>query len=206
MTDSVVREACALTGLGLATAAAMGTSPPASTGRPCQPRRHPSRTALEERGRMPLRGDYEPSPREQVRDQVDRYVMSDGREGRTMRGRPVVVLTSRGAWSGKLRKTPLMRIEHGGRYALVASAGGAANNPSWYHNLLRNPIVDLQDGPVTLQWRAREISGDEKVEWWERADAAYPFYVVERASAGREIPILVLEPADAGAEILPPTE
>lgn len=143
---------------------------------------------------MPLRGDYEPSPKGQVRDQVDRYVMSGGREGRTLRGRPVVVLTSRGGRSGKLRKTPLMRVEYCGRYALVASAGGSATNPCWYYNLLANPIVDLQDGPVTSQLKARELFGDEKVEWSVRADAAYPFYVVERAHAGREIPIYVLEP------------
>jgi deazaflavin-dependent oxidoreductase (nitroreductase family) len=144
---------------------------------------------------MSLSGDYEPSPKRQVRDQVNRYVMSGGREGRTLRGRPVVVLTSRGGRSGKLRKTPVMRVEYCGRYALVASAGGSATNPCWYHNLLANPIVDLQDGPVTRQWKARELFGDEKVEWSVRADAAYPFYVVERARAGREIPIYVLEPA-----------
>jgi deazaflavin-dependent oxidoreductase (nitroreductase family) len=122
---------------------------------------------------MPLSGDYEPSPKGQVRDQVDRYVMSGGREGRTLRGRPVVVLTSRGGRSGKLRKTPLMRVEHDGRYALVASAGGSATNPCWYYNLLANPVVDLQDGPVASQLKARELFGDEKVEWSVRADAGH---------------------------------
>jgi deazaflavin-dependent oxidoreductase (nitroreductase family) len=88
-----------------------------------------------------------------------------------------------------------MRVEHRGRYALVASAGGSTTNPCWYYNLRANSIVDLQDGPVTSQWKARELFGDEKVEWSVRADAAYPFYVVERARARREIPIYLLEPA-----------
>ena len=115
---------------------------------------------------MPLDGDYEPNTMQWVRDQVDEYESSGGTKGTTLRGMPVVVMTSRGNKSGKLRKTPVMRVEHDGRYAAVASLGGAPKNPVWYHNLIADPHVELQDGTVTMDMVARETTGDERAEWW----------------------------------------
>ncbi len=103
------------------------------------------------------------------------------------------MLTYKGAKSGKIRKTPLMRIEHNGTYAVVASNGGAPTHPLWYHNVIANPLVDLQDGAARQEVRAREVFGDEKNEWWKLADAAYPDFPAYRARAGRDIPVLVLE-------------
>jgi deazaflavin-dependent oxidoreductase (nitroreductase family) len=114
-----------------------------------------------------------------------------------MNGMPVVLLTSRGARTGKLRKTPLMRVEHEGRYAVVASLGGAPEHPVWYYNLLANPDVELQDGPVRQDMRAREVTGEEKAQWWERAVAAFPPYAGYQRKTEREIPVLVLEPAES---------
>ena len=109
-------------------------------------------------------------------------------------GKPVIVVTSRGNKTGKLRKTPLMRVEHDGRYAAVASLGGAPKHPVWYHNLVADPHVELQDGPVKQDMIAREVTGDERAEWWERAVAAYPPYAEYQAKTERVIPVFVLEP------------
>lgn len=145
---------------------------------------------------MPLEGEYEPSAWDWVREQVDAYERSGGVAGITFldTGLPVIIVTNRGAKSGKLRKTPLMRVEHEGRYGAVASVGGAPKNPVWYYNLKADPHVEVQDGTVRKDMIAREISGDEKAQWWERAVAAYPPYAEYQASTEREIPVFVLEP------------
>ncbi len=143
---------------------------------------------------MALTGEYEPSPEQWVRDQVERYEASGGTEGTTMRGVPVVVLTSRGARSGKLRKTPLMRVEHDGAYAVVASKGGAPQHPVWYHNLLADPHVELQDGPRRQDMTARELTGDERSQWWQRAVQVWPDYAEYQRKTDRQIPVFVLEP------------
>ncbi|MBQ1088403.1 nitroreductase family deazaflavin-dependent oxidoreductase [Streptomyces sp. B93] len=147
---------------------------------------------------MPLDGEYEPSPTQWVRDQVELYESSGGTRGTTLgdTGLPVIILTSRGARTGRIRKTPVMRVEHGGRYAAVASLGGAPQHPVWYHNLKADPHVELQDGAEKRDMTAREVTGAEKDEWWERAVAAYPPYAEYQAKTEREIPVFVLEPAD----------
>ncbi|MET9731095.1 nitroreductase family deazaflavin-dependent oxidoreductase [Streptomyces sp. NPDC006458] len=147
---------------------------------------------------MPLEGEYEPSPTKWVRDQVELYESSGGTEGTTLRntGRPVVILTTRGARSGRIRKTPLMRVEHEGRYAAVASLGGAPKHPVWYFNVKADPRVALQDGPARQDMKAREVFGAEKAEWWERAVAAFPQYASYQRKTDREIPVFVLEPVD----------
>nr|WSW71071.1 nitroreductase family deazaflavin-dependent oxidoreductase [Streptomyces sp. NBC_00995] len=147
---------------------------------------------------MPLQGEYEPSPTPHVRDQVEQYESSGGTKGTTMRGMPVIVLTTLGARSGKIRKTPLMRVEHNGSYAVVASLGGAPRHPVWYHNLTADPRAELQDGPVRQDMTAREVTGEEKALWWERAVEAYPDYADYQEKTDRQIPVLVLEPVDAG--------
>ncbi|MGW2209796.1 nitroreductase family deazaflavin-dependent oxidoreductase [Streptomyces sp. NPDC001781] len=146
---------------------------------------------------MPLEGEYEPSPEQWVRDQVEQYESSGGTEGTTLRdtGLPVVILTTRGNRSGKIRKTPLMRVEHEGKYAVVASVGGAPKHPVWYFNVKADPTVELQDGPAKREMRAREVKGDEKARWWERAVAAFPPYAEYQEKTDREIPVFVLEPA-----------
>ncbi|MDX2649631.1 nitroreductase family deazaflavin-dependent oxidoreductase [Streptomyces sp. PA03-1a] len=144
---------------------------------------------------MPLEGEYEPSPQTWAREQVERYESSGGTEGTTMRDLPVVILTTRGAKSGKIRKTPLMRVEHGGQYAVVASLGGAPKNPVWYHNVVADPRVELQDGPRRQDMTAREVSGEEKALWWDRAVEAFPDYADYQKKTDREIPVFVLEPA-----------
>ncbi|MEV8048242.1 nitroreductase family deazaflavin-dependent oxidoreductase [Streptomyces griseoluteus] len=148
---------------------------------------------------MPLEGEYEPSPEQWVRDQVELYESSGGREGNTLldTGLPVIILTTRGNRSGKIRKTPLMRVEHDGKYAVVASVGGAPKHPVWYFNVKADPTVELQDGPQKREMRAREVNGDEKARWWERAVAAFPPYAEYQEKTDREIPVFVLEPADA---------
>lgn len=146
---------------------------------------------------MLLDGEYAPSPVAWVRKQVEEYESSGGTRGTTMRGLPVVVLTSRGARSAKLRKTPLMRVEHQGKYAVVASRGGAPEHPEWYFNLLADPHVQLQDGPVKQLMTAREAAGTEKAEWWARAVAAFPDYADYQKKTDREIPLFVLEPAES---------
>ena len=143
---------------------------------------------------MPLHGEYEPSPEKWVRDQVDLYETSGGTKGTTLRGMPVIVLTTLGAKSGKIRKAPLMRVEHDGRYAAVASLGGSPKNPVWYANVLAHPLVEVQDGPVLQVMTAREITGDEKDLWWERAVAAYPPYADYQEKTDRVIPVFLLEP------------
>jgi len=144
-----------------------------------------------------LEGEYEPSKQGWVRDQVETYERTGGREANVLRGRkewPIVVITSRGARSGKLRKNPVMRVEHEGRYAAVASQGGAPENPSWYHNFLADPVVQLQDGPEPRLYRARLIEGQERAEWWERAVALYQPYASYQEKTEREIPVFLLEP------------
>ena len=143
---------------------------------------------------MPLEGEYQPSPAQWVRDQVAEYEASGGRSGTTLRGRPVVVLTIRGARSGKLRKVPLMRVEHEGSYAAVASRGGAPQHPTWYHNLIANPAIELQDGPLKQDMLARQVSDQERALWWERAVAAFPDYANYQRKTPRQIPVFVIEP------------
>jgi deazaflavin-dependent oxidoreductase (nitroreductase family) len=143
---------------------------------------------------MPLDGVYEPSTAEWVRDQVELYERTGGAEGATLRDMPVIILTSRGATSGKIRKTPLMRVEYGGRYAVVASQGGAPTNPRWYYNLVAHPHVELQDGPVKTDMIARQVIGEEKTDWWDRAVAAYPDYADYQKRTEREIPVFLIEP------------
>ncbi|HEV3281647.1 MAG TPA: nitroreductase family deazaflavin-dependent oxidoreductase [Acidimicrobiales bacterium] len=146
---------------------------------------------------MPVQGEYQPSTAAWVRDQVETYERSGGTEGTTLRGMPVVILTSRGARSGKVRKTPLMRVEHDGSYAIVASQGGAPTHPRWYFNLVADPHVVLQDGPVRSDMVAREVIRDEKAEWWARAVAAYPDYAEYQQRTDRQIPVFVLEPVSS---------
>ncbi|MFF8770937.1 nitroreductase family deazaflavin-dependent oxidoreductase [Kitasatospora sp. NPDC015120] len=145
---------------------------------------------------MPLEGEYDPSPAQWVRDQVELYESSGGTRGTTLwhTGLPVVIVTMRGARSGRIRKIPLMRVEHEGRYAAVATKGGYATHPDWYFNLKANPEVDLQDGPEVRSMTARELTGDEKDRWWERAVAAYPTYAEYQEKTDRVIPVFVLEP------------
>jgi len=145
---------------------------------------------------MPLQGEYEPSPSDFVRDQVDTYERTGGAEGNTMGGKPVIILTTKGAKSGKIRKTPLMRVEHDGRYAVVASMGGAPQHPVWFHNVVANPDVELQDGPNRGDFRAHEATGDEKAQWWDRAVEAWPDYAEYQKKTDREIPVFILEPAE----------
>ena len=143
---------------------------------------------------MPLKGEYEPSPEAWVRDQVEEYEGSGGKSGTTLRGMPVVIVSNKGAKSGKLRKTPLMRVEHNGRYAVVASQGGAPEHPAWYNNLIADPHVQLQDGPIKQDMLAREVTGEERADWWKRAVEAYPDYASYQRRTDREIPVFVLEP------------
>jgi deazaflavin-dependent oxidoreductase (nitroreductase family) len=146
---------------------------------------------------MPLTGDYQPSAASWARDQVELYERSGGTEGTEMNGRPVIILTSVGAKTGKIRKTPLMRVEHDGEYAVVASLGGAPQNPVWYYNLTVNPHVELQDGPVRKDYQAREVFGDERAAWWERAVATWPDYAEYQKKTTRTIPVFVLTPIGA---------
>jgi deazaflavin-dependent oxidoreductase (nitroreductase family) len=146
---------------------------------------------------MPLTGEYEPSAAQWARDQVDLYESSGGTQGTDMNGLPVIILTSLGAKTGKVRKTPLMRVENDGEYAVVASLGGAPKHPVWYYNLIANPHVELQDGPVRRDYRAREVQGGERDTWWDRAVTAYPDYAEYQKNTDRTIPVLVLTPADA---------
>jgi deazaflavin-dependent oxidoreductase (nitroreductase family) len=143
---------------------------------------------------MPLSGEYEPSPVDWAREQADKYIESGGTDGTDLNGMPVILLTTVGAKTGKLRKTPLMRVEQGGEYAVVASLGGAPKHPVWYYNIAKNPRVELQDGPVTRDYDAREVSGEEKAVWWERAVAAYPPYADYQEKTDRQIPLFVLTP------------
>jgi deazaflavin-dependent oxidoreductase (nitroreductase family) len=121
---------------------------------------------------------------------------SGGTEGTLMQGKPVILLTTVGAMSGKLRKTPLMRVSHNGEYAIVASLGGAPKHPVWYHNVKANPRVELQDGAETHDYEAREVFGDEKAVWWERAVQAWPDYANYQKKTDRQIPVFVLTRVD----------
>jgi len=145
---------------------------------------------------MPLTGEYEPSTSDWVREQVDTYEASGGREANTLRetGIPVVIVTSRGASTGKLRKFALMRVEHDGQYALVASIGGAPKNPAWYHNLVAEPLVMIQDGPEPHDYVTHIAEGDERAEWWERAVAVFPTYAEYEKKTERVIPVFVASP------------
>ena len=145
---------------------------------------------------MPLTGEYEPSPQKWVRDQVQRYEETDGREANTLRdtGLPVVIFTTRGRKSGKLRKIPLMRVEHDGTYAMVASKGGAPKNPVWYKNVKADPeALMVQDGADVFDATAREVHGEEREIWWQRAVAAYPAYAGYQRKTDREIPVVLAE-------------
>jgi len=148
---------------------------------------------------MPLQGEYEPSSQQWVRDQVAAYEASGGREANTLRdtGDPIVVITSVGAKSGKLRKNPVMRVEKDGVYVAVASKGGAPENPSWYANFVAHPVVDLQDGPEAKPYRARLVHGEERRQWWELAVATWPTYASYQEKTDREIPVFVLEPLES---------
>lgn len=145
-----------------------------------------------------FQGEYAPSPLDWSREQADTYMKSGGTEGTQLQGKPVILLTTVGAKTGKLRKTPLMRVEHDGQYAIVASLGGAPKNPVWYHNVVKNPRVELQDGTVTGDYDAREVFGDEKAIWWQRAVAVWPDYASYQTKTDRQIPVFVLTPVRAG--------
>jgi deazaflavin-dependent oxidoreductase (nitroreductase family) len=145
---------------------------------------------------MPLSGEYEPGTASWSRKQVELYESTGGMEGGELRGRPVIVLTSVGAKTGKLRKTALMRVEHEGVYAVVASLGGAPKNPVWYYNLKKSPHVELQDGATKRDYTAREVSGDEKAIWWKRAVETWPDYANYQAKTERQIPVFVLDPME----------
>lgn len=143
---------------------------------------------------MTLEGEYEPSPAEWVREQVETYESSGGQRGNTLRdtGLPVIIVTHRGRESGKIRKTPLMRVEHDGEYALVASYGGSPTHPVWYHNLVADPTaVMIQDGPEPFDAEVREVHGAERDEWWARAVEAFPTYAEYQVKTDRTIPVLV---------------
>ncbi len=145
---------------------------------------------------MPLTGEYAPSPSDWAREQAEQFEASNGAESNTLQGKPIIVLTSVGAKSGKLRKTPLMRVEHEGEYAVVASRGGAPKHPTWYWNLKKNPHVELQDGPVKKDYTAREVEGDERAAWWKRATAVWPSYEEYQHKTERQIPVFVLTPME----------
>jgi F420H(2)-dependent quinone reductase len=147
---------------------------------------------------MPLTGEYEPSTWEWVRQQVEIYERSDGREANTLRdtGLHIIVVTTRGARSGKLRKSPLMKVAHAGEYALVASKGGAPDHPDWYRNLVADPTaLMIQDGPEPWDAVAREVEGDERARWWDLAVRAFPPYAEYQQKTERLIPVLVARPA-----------
>jgi deazaflavin-dependent oxidoreductase (nitroreductase family) len=142
---------------------------------------------------MALQGEYEPSPAKWVRDQVEAYESSGGQRGNTLMdtGLPVIIVTTRGNKSGKIRKIPLMRVEHDGEYALVASKGGSPTHPVWYYNLRAEPAVTIQDGSEPFDADVREVTGDERAEWWDRAVAAFPPYAEYQQKTDREIPVFV---------------
>jgi len=143
---------------------------------------------------MPLTGEYAPSPSDWAREQAEKFEASGGTEAAELQGKPIILLTSVGAKTGKLRKTPLMRVEHGGEYAVVASLAGAPTHPVWYWNLVANPHVELQDGEVKRDYTAREVTGDERAVWWERALETWPAYADYQTKTDRIIPVFVLTP------------
>ncbi|MFE2997441.1 nitroreductase family deazaflavin-dependent oxidoreductase [Nocardia sp. NPDC059246] len=141
---------------------------------------------------MPLIGEYEPSPSDWSREQAEQYENSGGAEANLLQGVPIILLTTRGNKSGKLRKTPLMRVEHDGEYAVVASLGGAPKHPVWYWNLKADPHVELRDRDVVKDYDAREVTGDEKTLWWKRAVEVWPDYAEYQKKTDRQIPLFVL--------------
>ena len=143
---------------------------------------------------MPLTGEYAPSSSDWARNQAEKYEASHGAEANDIQGMPIVVVTNVGAKSGKLRKTPLMRVEHDGEYLAVGSLGGAPKHPVWVHNIRANPLVELQDGPRKQDYTVREISGEEREIWWGRAVAAYPPYADYQKKTDRVIPLFLLTP------------
>jgi deazaflavin-dependent oxidoreductase (nitroreductase family) len=147
---------------------------------------------------MTLQGEYVPSKQDWVREQVERFEASGGTEATVLErtGDPIVVITSLGAKSGKLRKNPVMRVERDGKYVAIASDGGGPKHPVWYYNFLAHPEVDLQDGPVKKSYRARLLEGDERAEWWEYAVDTWPTYASYQKKTEREIPVFLLEPID----------
>jgi F420H(2)-dependent quinone reductase len=145
---------------------------------------------------MPLSGEYEPSTSDWARENADKYIESGGTDGTELQGKPVILLSTIGAKTGKIRRTPLMRVEHDGEYAVVASLGGAPKNPVWCHNVKAHPRVELQDGPVTRDYEAREVFDDEKAAWWERAVEAWPDYAAYQRKTNRQIPVFVLTPVN----------
>jgi deazaflavin-dependent oxidoreductase (nitroreductase family) len=145
---------------------------------------------------MPLTGEYGPSTSEWARKQAEAFEASGGSEANELQGKPIIVLTSVGAKSGRLRKNALMRVEHDGAYAVVASKGGAPQHPSWYFNLVANPHVELQDGAAKRDYRARLVTGGERELWWARANEVWPAYDGYQAKTQREIPVFVLEPVE----------
>ena len=147
---------------------------------------------------MSIEGEYEPSSQEWVREQVEAYEASNGAEANTLRGTndPIVVITSIGAKSGKVRKNPVMRVERDGKYLAVASKGGAPENPEWYANYVAHPEVDLQDGAVKKTYRTRILSGDERADWWDYAVRTWSQYGVYQTKTDREIPLFLLEPVN----------
>lgn len=146
---------------------------------------------------MTIEGDYEPSTWEWVRQQVAEYEASGGTRANTLRdtGIPIIVMTTVGHQSGKVRKVPLMRVEHEGEYALVASKGGAPAHPGWYHNLMADPHVMVQDGPEPFDATVELVSGEERAQWWQRAVAVFPPYEEYQNKTDREIPVFVARPA-----------
>lgn len=146
---------------------------------------------------MPLTGEYEPSTHDLAREQAELYEVTGGAEGNTVRGAPIIVLTTLGARSGKLRKTPLMRVEHNGEYAVLASFGGSPKHPVWYHNIVDAPLVMLQDGAVRKDYTPRQLKGAERETWWARAVEAWPAYAEYAQKTDREIPVFLLTPVDA---------
>lgn len=147
---------------------------------------------------MAIEGEYVPSNQQWVRDQVEAFEASNGAEANTLErtGDPIVVITSLGAKSGKVRKNPVMRVERDGKYLAVASKGGAPENPEWFHNLVTHPEVDLQDGPVKKSYKARIVHGEERADWWEHAVKTWPTYAEYEKKTDREIPLFLLEPID----------
>lgn len=145
---------------------------------------------------MPLVGEYEPSPWEPIAEQVELFERTDGAEGAEFMGGPCIILTTKGAKSGNLRKTPLIRVTDGTSYVVIGSMGGAPNNPQWVHNLRAHPLAELQDGPVRRDYAVREVEGDEKATWWKLATEVWPDYDTYQSSTERVIPLFVLDPVD----------
>jgi deazaflavin-dependent oxidoreductase (nitroreductase family) len=156
-----------------------------------------AKRAHEKEEGMPLTGEWEPGTSDWARKQVEEFEASDGAKANTLRGVPIVVVTSVGAKSGKLRKNPVMRVEHDGEYAVVASKGGADQHPTWYYNLKQNPNVELQDGPERHDYIAHVAEGAERDAWWERAVAVWPDYANYQKKTDRQIPVFVLTPVSA---------